>query len=733
VEEIFFGRIGMYEDFQRTRGILQIMARVIVNLLRHAEEIPETTMFISAGEIDLSYPELMRKLTDRIFGAKLDQVVQIDIATAEGTAHAQKADGKIRFGNFVRIATAVYLYSLYPDESKKGANSRQIFRALGDESLDPSTIDAYLERLYDEIATHIFRAEGTDRYYFKTEENPRALVRYAAKDVKDEEVKLHLQKQLVGKIIPSTDVVAVNIFEKEIKRDNTDPGKLNLFVIDYEEVFRIYAHLKRSKEYESEAEDVVAREAFSRIFSQMLSITAPNRNSVVLLFPVAGGIPSFMSDVKELIACEKLKKERSKDKEFLKELKAIQERIYAKTAQKLINLYSYAGFFRKNDQVIGQLSPLTYDEKAKYTERIFEELERKWGKVLSSASEDYIYGVMGKEKDYIKLSELINTIANSTGYPFVPAKYLKGSIKELVKAGEIAVYRGEICDPEEVDLRKSEEIVKSLKLGIELGEIRDSDYVVKKEFAEELLGAAKRKRADEAANRILEVLGDRNYAEISSIESELPDLSRKDIVDAVKRSQRLELYGGDISLIRKVEEGAELSESEKEEILSGFNAEHGEFIFKKEYAEGIKNKIRTVEWEPPEISEDEERKGEEIKVSDLIERFEDFEGRRVKRIKVKGSGSNSLKEDALNLGGAVPFLNLKGKIAVDLKGRVFFKCSSELEKAGIIEEILRKIAELDSNPEYSVELEIDAEVNDDFRIFAEQLTSTKSEKTLVVE
>ncbi|AAB88929.1 ATP-binding protein [Archaeoglobus fulgidus] len=71
MEEIFFGRIGMYEDFQRTRGILQIMARVIVNLLRHAEEIPETTMFISAGEIDLSYPELMRKLTDRIFGANL--------------------------------------------------------------------------------------------------------------------------------------------------------------------------------------------------------------------------------------------------------------------------------------------------------------------------------------------------------------------------------------------------------------------------------------------------------------------------------------------------------------------------------------------------------------------------------------------------------------------------------------------------------------------------------------
>lgn len=62
---------------------------------------------------------------------------------------------------------------------------------------------------------------------------------------------------------------------------------------------------------------------------------------------------------------------------------------------------------------------------------------------------------------------------------------------------------------------------------------------------------------------------------------------------------------------------------------------------------------------PTEISKDEEKKGGVIKVSDLIERFEDFEGRRVKRIKVKGSGSNSLKEDALNLGRSSTVPQLK--------------------------------------------------------------------------
>jgi hypothetical protein len=729
VEEIFFGRIGMYEDFQRTRGILKIMARVIVNLLRHADELPETTIFISAGEVDLSDPELMRKLADKIFGAKLDQVVQTDIATAEGTAHAQMADGKTRFGNFVRVATAVYLYSLYPDDTKKGANSRQVFRALGDESFDPSTIDAYLERLYDEIATHIFRAEGTDRYYFKTEENPRALVRYAAKDVKDEEVKLHLQKKLIGKIIPSTDVVSVNIFEKEIKRDNTNPGKLNVFLIDYEEVFKLYASLKRTKEYESESEDVVAGEVYNRIFSGMLSITTINRNSVVLLFPVAWEISSFVDDVRELIACERLKKERAKDKEFLKELKTIQERIYAKTAQKLINLYSYVGFFQRNDHVVRQLSPITYDEKAKYTERIFEELERKWGKVLSSVSVDYINGVMGMEREYMRVSELINTIANSTSYPFVPAKYLKESIKELVKEEEIALYRGEICKPEEVDLTKSEEIVRSLKVGSEIQDVRESDYVLKREFAEELLEAAEKKRADRIAQRILEVLGNRNYAEISYVESEIPDLSRKDIVDAAKRSRRLELYGGDISLVKKLEDGAELSENEAEEVLSGFGRGDGDLIFKSEYVEEIKRRLTTTLPPPPLPPMPEV---EEVGVQDLIEKFDELRGRKVKLLRISGRGSD-LKEDSLSLSGAISFLNLTGKIKVDVMGGVVFRCGSEVAKVGVISEILKKITELDANTEYTIELETEAEINDDFRIFAEELTSTKSEKLFWVE
>ncbi len=742
VEEIFFGRIGTYEDFQITRGILKIMARVIVNLLRHVDELPKTTLFISSGEVDLSEPEMCRKLTtSEIFGKNLDQVVQTDIATTEGSANAQKFDNAPRFGNFARIATTVYLYSLFPDESRWGANSKKIFNALGDSNFDPSTIDTYLEKLYDEVSIHIFRAEGTDRYFFKTEENPRALVRLASRDVRDQEVKIHLQKQFFSNIIPSTDSVSVNIFDNEIKRDNTEIGKLNLFAVDYEDVYNHYMSLKRTKEYESEADDVLRTEVFSKIFSQMLSITTPNRNSVVLLFPIPTEINPFKDLVKELIACEKLKKERSKDKDFLKELKSIQERIYAKAAQKLINTYSYTGFYYRNDQTLKQISPISYDKKAKYTERIFYELESKWGKVISNASIDYINGILGRENDYVKFSDLVHTVANSTSYPFIPAKPLKESIKEQVSAGEIGLLSGEIIEPDEVDLKKSDEVLKRVKFGSEVSELKDSSYVLKKEFAEQLFEAARKKKADRIAEYVIEALGDSNYAEVSEVESHFPEYSRSDVVEASKIAARLEVYGGDISLIEKIENGEEPDFPEAQSIRNAFGKEGNRtYILKKEFYNEVISKLKEVtpegktkEW-PKGYGGEVETKEESIPVHDLVEKFDDYANRTVVDISVTGTGSGVLKDDSMNISGAVSFLSLDGNINVSTKGITTFYCNVSLEKAGTINEIMQKIASLDENPEYSININLTrpVEINEDFKLFVDQLAQTESEKILKV-
>ncbi|MEM3896590.1 MAG: hypothetical protein QW763_04920, partial [Archaeoglobaceae archaeon] len=321
-------------------------------------------------------------------------------------------------------------------------------------------------------------------------------------------------------------------------------------------------------------------------------------------------------------------------------------------------------------------------------------------------------------------SEFISNVASFTGYPFVPLKNLKDSIAELVKNGEIAVYKGEICEPEDVDLEKSEDIVKNLKIGI-LTEVKDSDYLAKKNFAEQLLEVAKRKKLDKVVERILEVMGNRKYVDLSFIESELPDMSKKDIVDAISRSQKLEFFGGEISLIEKIEAGEKLSQEEAEKVLSAFGK--GDYVFRKDFAEEIKKKLEIKK--PPPILPPLENT---LKIDELLAKFDELKGKKVKMVKISGKGSNLLKEDSLNVSGAVSFLSLKGKMRVNVKGNVVFECDCGLEKIEVVSDILKKISDLDSKLDYSLIFDIDAEITDDFRMVLDELKNTKSDKVLRV-
>ena len=130
------------------------------------------------------------------------------------------------------------------------------------------------------------------------------------------------------------------------------------------------------------------------------------------------------------------------------------------------------------------------------------------------------------------------------------------------------------------------------------------------------------------------------------------------------------------------------------------------YIFRKEYADKIKEMLRKAERPPIVTPPLQPPKPKEILVSpdDLLERFEDFSGKSITLIKVSGKGSDNLKEDSLSISGAVPFLNLSGTIKVEVEGKnvTSFKCEVELAKTGVVDEILQKIASLDENPEYTL-------------------------------
>lgn len=745
IEEIFFARVGMYEKFQKTRSIIKIMAKTIINLLRHVDELPDTSLLISAGEIDLSADWIRSDLTDPdVFGEKFRQIVETDICDNEGNGHAQRRDGRIRFGDYVRIGTAVYLYSLYPEEQKAGATPKEVFRALGDTSFAPSTIEEYLEKMYTEIMIHLWRHQATGRYYFKPEVNPRALVRKYAEDVKDLEVRKHLETSFLPRIFKSTDYLQINLFVDSVTRENTNPRKLNIFVVDYERVFREYSRISNDPAYADLTESEKNKHVYRTIATEMMNITTPNRNAVVLLFPLPSMLPAFLRKIKERIAAEKLKKER---KDLKNELKDIITEYDAVLTQMLIGMYSEAVYYKKNDLQIVAISPVASgkdEDKKPYSERIFKALENK--KVLTRVTAEYIHAAMGHDRVYMTYKELMENVARTPALPYVPDKFLKESIKELVGRGEIAFLKwtdGIPLEKDQIHADNANKLLERLIIGKQIQEIRDNDYVLKKEYAQELIEEAMGKKVDKIANEILSIIPEEGHITFEKITRALPHYSERDLKEAIIKSEYFEIWNGDMDLFQKVltSDPEILSKDEKEDFLNSFRyVPIGEsLILSKDLADKLRVKC-TIEERPqgPEgpIREPIPPTPEELEV----ERPE--VGDKIVAITIQGNRADELEMDVSSISALLSFMDIEGTLRLKVKrDELNFELKdlpATSETLGYVGEIARNLARLfRENPdlEYSLSIYLDTLiiVNNDLSMMLDAIYETSSEKKFKVK
>lgn len=714
VEDIFFGRIGTIEGFQRTRGILKVMSKVVVSILRHVDELPESSLFISGGEVDLSNDEVRADLTiSKVFGERGKQIIEADIASGDGSAHAQKADGAPRFGLLTRISTAVYLYSLTEEEGRRGADKRTLFRCLADTELTPDTVGMALKKLYEDVMVHLYRHEAGDKYYFRQEENVRALVRKRAMNVSDEEVHLHIGESILPQILKSTDDCDVRVFEKEISSSNTTFSKLNLFIVDYLPVRGEYGRLMGTSEYAGK-EIEAAKEAMSKAVGRMLSITVPNRNAVVLLLPTPQRVRELVRYTKELIACEKLKNNRSL-KSARKDLKDIEEGLRSKTHNLIVAVYSHAAYYRRNEVRETPISPTEVESTSSYTEKVIASLKEK-GKLIESASTEYIDELLG-EDSYIKFKELAERAANAPSVPYIAERSLRESIVRLVGEGEVGVLTTEeFIEPEEINAEIAEDVLKSLYIESEPPALRDRYWVIKKELAELIVEKAKSKRAAGLIKRFSELLDGKKYILVSSLQTRLPEYSDEDIMYALKvgcESGELTLFDGDIQLAEQiVRDGREPNEHERSMLrLIGRISEVDEemCLLEATFAEKLGELLGKGTTPPPPPPPPQE----EIPIEELLS---NPEGVRIRHLRVKGEDSDLLKEDANCIEGMLTLLELKGDLRIDIHGRLVLAGELPLERAQGIFGIIKKLAELSEPERYeliaepSAELELNDEV-----------------------
>lgn len=283
-------RLGAIERFQRSRGVLRILARV----LRELNGRTELPKLISAGEIDWLNAGIQAELLDRLGLAPFKAAVNADIA-----GHAGKLDGGVENGVHRRVASALLLESL-PDQST-GLSPEELTLAVLRPDEAGHEPGVALQALTN-VAWHTHQTPG-GRWRFQFQFNVNRVIEERMGKVAPEDaairVKSEAQRFYSGHVFKAA-------FWPQSPRDVRDDALLQLVVCDSE---------KRSKRVLAYSDDS----------DEHAPLPRANRNGIFAVCPTAEQYDEAVQRSRRLIAAELVEEElnKSQDKPAQEQLKRV--------------------------------------------------------------------------------------------------------------------------------------------------------------------------------------------------------------------------------------------------------------------------------------------------------------------------------------------------------------------------------------------------------------------------
>ncbi len=441
VIDVLYQRWGSFHTFQRTRGVLRLLA-LVVHALRKDQR-----PYIRLSDFDLSNQEIRQELTKHI-GAEYNSVISSDIT--DPTSGAQRVNGSLgtayeglSLGS--STATAVFLYS-FSGGQERGATLSEVKRAATTTGNPSSVVSEAIEQLKAKL---IYLQPSGERLFFSNLPNLNHWLLVAEENVKEPEI-LKEEKDLLKQAV-SGQKLKVLIWP--------DPGEiqdleiLQLVILsssDKDAVLRIIENRGQSRR--------VYRNALlflSSLESERVAFHAAIRKSLAM---------EAISTGKEITLSEEQKKDVARD---LKKLRTT-------LGESLRRAYRLALLPAKDGIQSIDLGIPTYGEQKSLDSELYEKL-RIEGQVLENLAplvirEKYLAG-----KEWVNTGALFQSSLRTPGEPrLIGKQVLANAIREGVRTGIFGL--GELeagkprCRSYKVDpsvALSGDEIILSEKLCIE--------------------------------------------------------------------------------------------------------------------------------------------------------------------------------------------------------------------------------------------------------------------------
>jgi predicted AAA+ superfamily ATPase len=261
VIDLLFERWSTLSTFQRTRGVLRLLAEVVSDLYQREHAAP----LIQPAHVNLANPDIRRELVKHI-GPEFDGVIASDIA--DTNAKAQKIDRQMgseyaRFAVASGLATSIFLYSFSGGE-RKGAGIPQLRVAMLREGIPSPLVGDALHHLEEEL-WYLHVDSGV--YRFTNQPNLNRIILEREEAVADEHIRQEIRdrlEQLAGR------EMKVHLYPRP--SDLPDTKELKLAVLEVEQATETFIR-----------ELVEKSGSTFRVYKNTLVILAPDADELLEL------------------------------------------------------------------------------------------------------------------------------------------------------------------------------------------------------------------------------------------------------------------------------------------------------------------------------------------------------------------------------------------------------------------------------------------------------------------
>lgn len=230
---VFTEKTSTLGNFQRTRGMLRILAGAIARLWATK---PPDVYSLQLGQLDLSCQSIRQEIITRLGQTHFWPALKADIAAAEKEppALAAQLDEEMGFGKpyTAAVAQAIFFHTLAYNDSVQGASPGQLRYGLLSPGFETGFINAALDRFKEESA-YLDDKPGQP-LRFLHEPNLNQLIRQQEKNIDADAIRALLTDTIQSIFREDNAIFNPRCFVSNSLEVPDDGGKPSLVVLGYE-------------------------------------------------------------------------------------------------------------------------------------------------------------------------------------------------------------------------------------------------------------------------------------------------------------------------------------------------------------------------------------------------------------------------------------------------------------------------------------------------------------------